>query len=88
MIKFFENFQIDLNIYYELWHLDKYNHEEELFLSERNVIDYNPYDLVDMYNLFKKYQKEDNTVFLRKITIENLYSKDLDFLMKSNKYNL
>jgi hypothetical protein len=91
ILKKFENFQIDEDIQYELFHLDKYNDEELLDTPNDkfgNTIKYNPYDLNDMYKLLKKYQKIDNTVFLKKTTTENLYPKDLDILMKGKKYNI
>ncbi|MCK9417085.1 hypothetical protein M0Q97_10555 [Candidatus Dojkabacteria bacterium] len=87
MIKKFENFQIDLNISYELYRLDNVGDEEGFILSNDDL-NSNVYDLNDMYKLLKKYQKADKTVFLKKITTENLYPNDLDIIMKSNKYNL
>ena len=87
MIKKFENFQIDLNISYELYRLDNVGNEE-VFILSNDDLNSNVYDLNDMYKLLKKYQKADKTVFLKKITTENLYPNDLDIIMKSNKYNL
>lgn len=87
MIKKFENFQIDSNTTYEIYHLDGVG-DEEKYLTRDYDSNCNPYDLNNMYKLLKKYQKRDETVFIKKTTIENLYPNDLDILMKGKKYNI
>ena len=89
-IKLFENFEIDLDVYYELWTLDN-NGDEEEFPTVEEDGNYNIYDLTEMVELFMKYEKRDRNLFIKKITKEIIDDKTIERIklsIESKKYNI
>lgn len=91
-IKLFENFdEIDLDVYYELWTLDRNGEEEEFISGDGDDDNYNPYDLNEMVILLMNHEKYNKDLFIKKITKENIDKEIIDRIkmqLKVNKYNI
>ena len=91
-IKTFENFEVDLDVTYELANYNKYG--EEIFLDkddEEEINNTNPYDLVEVVKLYMKYKKKYSDLKIKKVISDFVDEKTIkDILVKldSDKYNL
>ena len=83
-IKLFESFEMDLDISYELYIIDKNGDEEEFGLEE----DASPNDLSAIFEYYKEQKKYFKTLFIKKVTKEILDDKNVEALLNSKKYNI
>lgn len=86
-IKLFENFdQIDLDVTYEMYKIDKNGDEVDLEIGGY----VNPFDLKEVYDLYLKHKNKNknNTLFIKKVTKETLDEKEIEILLQSKKYNI
>ena len=91
-IKLFENFdKIDLDIYYELWTVDRNGDEEEYSSGDPNDQNYNMFDLTDAVRLFMKYESYDLNLSIKKITKEYIDEETIERVkmeIETKKYNV
>ena len=89
-IKLFENFdEIDLDISFELWTLDKNGDEVATQLNADG--EYNPYDLTEIVELFEKHETYDLNLSIRKITKEYITPEIIERVkmeIETKKYNV
>lgn len=88
-IKLFENFEeIDLEISYELYDVDKNGDESPISFIDGDEYNFNPFSLVDTIKLFQKYEKKYPRLRIKKITSQILTIEDAKREITGNKYNL
>lgn len=91
-IKTFENFEVDLDVTYELADYNDYGEEIRLNTSdEEEYYNINPYDLEEMVKLYMKYKKKYPNLKIKKVISDFVDEKTIqDILVKldSDKYNL
>lgn len=91
MIKKFENFEVDLDVTYELTNYNKYGEEIQLNIDQEELNNTNPFDLQEVVKLYAKYKKKYPNLMIRKVISDFVDEKTIqDILLKidTKKYNL
>lgn len=85
IIKLFENFdEIDLDIMYEIYRIDKNGDEVEFGLEE----DINPFDLREVFEYKMEHRNQYFNLIIKKVTKETLDDETIELLLNTKKYNI
>ena len=82
-IKLFENFKVDLDVYYEIKQVDQNGD-----LMDMKITGFKPYDLEEVVKLYLEYKEDFPNLRIYKITKDMVDQDTINRIATTKKYNL